>query len=390
MTKHFAGYGQVLGGSNFAAIEISPRTLSDEICPSFSSGGAAAQHLGHYGFAWRHQWSGQSCKSLAAYRGCCVTSGDFQGYVVSDSNDIARLHSFMKVAETPEDAVEMAVRAGMDVDLYSDLAYALLPEMAKQDAGLEKYIDRSVRQVLRTKFILGLFDQPYIDVDEVRQGVRATSSLELAKQMDEESITLLKNEGNLLPLNKMNVSKVALLGPLLGEGTKAAFEAVAGESVRFSAERGFKLTNERGGNPKLSSNNEQAIDKMVSMASDADLVVLFLGGDEFTAKEAFFNNAIGDRDSIDPVGQQDELLQKVKALGKPVVVVLKHRRTLSINVIAEQADAILDCWDLSEFGDEVLATNRVRRNLSVGQTAGHGAAFHRANSVPLQPEGNQL
>jgi len=83
--------------------------------------------------------------------------------------------------------------------------------------------------------------------------------------------------------------------------------------------------------------------------------VLFLGGDEFTSKEAYFNGTYGDRDSIDPVGPQDELIERVKALGKPVIVVLKHRRTLSINVISEQADAILDCWDLSEFGDIAVA-----------------------------------
>jgi beta-glucosidase len=81
-----------------------------------------------------------------------------------------------------------------------------------------------------------------------------------------------------------------------------------------------------------------------------------LGGDEYTAKEAYFSNStLGDRATIDPIGPQDELVEKIKALGKPVIVVLKHRRTLSINVIAEQADAILDTWDLSEFGDESTA-----------------------------------
>jgi beta-glucosidase len=80
-----------------------------------------------------------------------------------------------------------------------------------------------------------------------------------------------------------------------------------------------------------------------------------LGGDEFTAKEAFFNNALGDRATIEPVGMQDELLIAAKKTGKPVIVVLKHRRTLAINEISKQADAILDCWDLSEFGDESIA-----------------------------------
>ena len=354
VTKHFAGYGQVLGGSNFAAIEISPRTLRDEIFPPFQAAVERAHALGIMA-------SHGDINGVASHANPWLLSEvlrkqwGFQGYVVSDSNDIARLHTFMKVAETPEAAVEMALKAGMDVDLYSDVAYALLSEMAKQDVGLMENIDRSVSHVLRTKFVLGLFEEPYIDLDQTRLGVRAASSLDLAKRMDQESIILLKNKQKVLPLSKENLRKVALLGPLLNDHTHAAFEAVAGSDVEFSAERGFKLTNEARGNPKLTTDNKQAITKMVSTAKEADVVVLFLGGDEFTAKEAFFNNALGDRDSIDPVGQQDELTQRIRALGKPVVVVLKHRRTLSINVIAEQADAILDCWDLSEFGDEVLA-----------------------------------
>jgi beta-glucosidase len=97
------------------------------------------------------------------------------------------------------------------------------------------------------------------------------------------------------------------------------------------------------------------VDKLLAIAQDADLCVLFLGGDEFTAKEGFFNKALGDRASIDPVAPQDELLTKIKALGKPVIVVLKHRRTLSINEFCKSADAILDCWDLGEFGNEAIA-----------------------------------
>jgi beta-glucosidase len=85
------------------------------------------------------------------------------------------------------------------------------------------------------------------------------------------------------------------------------------------------------------------------------VIILFLGGDQFTSKEAFFGSALGDRESIDPVGLQDELLLELKKTGKPVVVVLKHRRTLSINTIEENADAILDCWELSEFGDKAVA-----------------------------------
>tara|TARA_R110002111_G_scaffold262858_1_gene341877 strand:+ start:7630 stop:9894 length:2265 start_codon:yes stop_codon:yes gene_type:complete len=355
VAKHFAGYGQVLGGSNFAAIEISERTLIDEIYPPFEAAVKEAKTLGI--MASHGDLNGvASHGNPELLTGVLRDQWGFEGYVVSDSNDIARLFYFMNVAETPEDAAQMGLEAGIDIDLYAEDSYAYLPEMVKKNPELEKLIDRSVRRVLRTKFILGLFDNPYINIEDVEKGNRAASSLELAKESDLESIILLKNEDKALPLSKDKSAKVALLGPLLKENTKEMFESVAGDKVRFIAEKGFQLTDQKGGAPKLLDRDPKAMASLVNKARTADVSILFLGGDEFTAKEAYFSNStLGDRATIDPVGPQDELVEKIKALGKPVIVVLKHRRTLSINTISEQADAILDTWDLSEFGDESTA-----------------------------------
>lgn len=354
VAKHFAGYGQVLGGSNFAAIEISPRTLIDEIYPPFEAAIKEAKTLGVMA-------SHGDLNGIASHGNPELLTGvlrddwGFEGYVVSDSNDIARLFYFMNVAESPEAAAQMGLEAGIDIDLYAEDSYAYLPEMVKNNPELEKLIDRSVRRVLRTKFILGLFDNPYIDIEEVKKGVRAESSLELAKESDLESIILLKNKNKTLPLNKENSTKIALLGPLVKENTKEMFQSVAGSKVKFVSEKGFHLTDEKKGVPNLLERDPKAISKLVNIAKNSDLTILFLGGDEHTSKEAFFNKALGDRATIDLVGPQDELIEKIKALGKPVIVVLKHRRTLSVNTISEQADAILDTWDLSEFGDESTA-----------------------------------
>ena len=355
VAKHFAGYGQVLGGSNFAAIEISERTLIDEIYPPFEAAVKEAKTLGI--MASHGDLNGvASHGNKELLTGVLRDQWGFEGYVVSDSNDIARLFYFMNVAESPEAAAQMGLEAGIDIDLYAEDSYAYLPEMVKNNPDLEKLIDRSVRRVLRTKFILGLFDNPYIDIESVKTGVRSESSLELAKESDLESIILLKNEEKTLPLSKDKTLKVALLGPLLKDNTKAMFESVAGNKVKFIAEKGFQLTNQKGGAPELLDRDPKAIASLVNKARSADVAILFLGGDKFTAKEAYFSNStLGDRATIEPVGAQDELVEKIKATGKPVIVVLKHRRTLAINVIAEEADAILDTWDLSEFGDHSTA-----------------------------------
>jgi beta-glucosidase len=356
VTKHFAGYAQVLGGKNFAAMEISPRTLIDEIFPPFK---AAVQRAKTLGIMASHA----DINGVASHANPWLLTEvlriqwGFEGYTVSDANDIGRLYYFMKVAETPEDAVELGLKAGMDVDLYADDAYALLPKMVEKDPELEKYINSSVKHVLRTKFILGLFENPYTSAEEAGIVTRNEDAMELAHQADLESIILLKNENGVLPIQQGKLKNIALVGPVLNEETEKYFKEIAGDRFNFIAEKGYNLTDGQMAVPKLTSEVEckAGIQKIVQTARKSDLVFLFVGGDEFTSKEAFFAGALGDRDNIDPVSFQDELLLELKKLGKPVVVVLKHRRTLSINTFAKNADAIIDSWELSEFGDKAVA-----------------------------------
>ncbi|MEM6522636.1 MAG: glycoside hydrolase family 3 N-terminal domain-containing protein [Bacteroidota bacterium] len=355
VAKHFAAYGQVAGGTNFASIQISPRTLVDEIFPPFEAAVKQARTLGIMA-------SHGDINGVASHANPWLLTDvlraqwGFEGYVVSDANDVGRLHYFMKVAETPEEAVLLGLKAGVDVDLYAEDAYSLLPEIAKKDPALMKYIDRSAARVLRTKFILGLFDNPYIDVESVGESVRSKQNLELARVADRESIILLKNEG-ILPLKPHVKMKIALVGPLLEPSDEAEFSEVAGKNVRFFTEKGFDLTNETGGVPEMTSKVTQraGIGKIVDVARSADVILAMVGGDEFTAKEGYFNNALGDRDNIDPAGLQDEMIFELKKLGKPLIVILKHRRTLSVNGFATEADAIIDCWDLSEKGNYAIA-----------------------------------
>jgi beta-glucosidase len=355
VVKHFAGYGQVSGGTNFASIEISPRTLVDEVFPPFK---AAIQKANALGVMASHG----DINGIASHANHELLTNvlrnewGFDGYVVSDANDIGRLHYFMKVAETPEDAAILALKAGVDVDLYAEDAYALLPKIVKEKPELLSYIDEAVRRVLRTKFKLGLFDNPYVDVAKAAKNVNTEDKIAISKAADEESIILLKNE-KLLPLNNDEKLTVALVGPLLNKNTQADFERISSSKVRYISEKGFQLTNGERNVPELSSKdkNQSGIKAIIKTAKNANVIVLFVGGDKYTSKEAYFSTSMGDRDNIDPVGQQDELLFALKKLNKPIVVVLKHRRTLSINAIAENADAIVDCWDLSDYGDLAIA-----------------------------------
>lgn len=356
VTKHFAGYGQVEGGRNFSSIQISERDLIDQIFPPFK---AAVQRARALGIMASHG----DLNGIASHANHHLLTEvlrdewGFNGYTVSDANDIARLFFFMGVAENEDEAALLGLRAGMNVDLYNEDCYIRLPRLARKDPSIIPLIDKAAGNVLRTKFILGLFDNPYVDPEKAMAESRMSSSLALALEADLDSLVLLKNDGNTLPLNPDASQKIALIGPILKENTKQQFESVVKNNISFVAEKGFSLTNGDPNYPTLLSREQcqSGLEKAVKTAASADIAILFLGGDQFTAKEAFFAKAIGDRADIDLLGCQIELFNRVKALGKPVVIVLKHRRTLSINELAKDADAILDAWDCSERGDTAIA-----------------------------------
>jgi beta-glucosidase len=195
-------------------------------------------------------------------------------------------------------------------------------------------------------------------VAKVAPNVRNAKSIELAYQADLESIILLKNEKNTLPLD-VSGKRIALIGPLLRDNALQDYQEVFGENVRLISEQALRLTDEHRKKPNAISlddaGNKAGIRRAIEAAEKSDIVVMLLGGDAHTAREAYFNCCYGDRYSLEPVGLQDELLRQVKALGKPVIVVVKHRRTLAINEIADSADAVIDAWDLSEQGDKAIA-----------------------------------
>lgn len=356
VTKHFVAYGQVEGGRNFASIQVSPRVLNDQLMPPFK---AAVQEAKTLGIMASHG----DINGIASHGNRELLTDilrkewGFDGYTVSDSNDIARLYYFMGVAETPDEAALMGLDAGVDIDLYADDSYAYLPRLAKEHPEIMAGIDNAVSNVLRTKFRLGLFDNPYTDPKTAASITRSKEHLELAKQLALESIILLKNTDKTLPLNASKLKKVALVGPLLTDKTVAVFQEALGEGVKVYAEKGFSLTDETPDIPKALTEEAMmpGFKRAIKTAKKADLVIAFMGGDEFTAKEAYFKTAYGDRSKLHPIGMQDELIEELKAMGKTVVVALKHRRTLAINAFEKHADAIVDSWDAGEMSDSALA-----------------------------------
>ena len=373
--KHFAGYGQVAGGRNFAATPIDRRTLNDEILPPFEAvvkaGGALGMMASHcevegvpaHGNPWlltellRDEWG-------------------FKGYVVSDYNDVPRLEFFQHVVGSAQEAAALALSAGLDIDLPVSQAYGGLLPVIRAQPELEAHLDRSVERVLRLKFSLGLFENPYVDEPTVEQIVGSSQHVAVSRKLAEEAIVLLKNDNQTLPLERTGRLKLAVIGP------NAASQEVGNYTVsndanscilagiRQAVTAGAQVLHEEGCKiPQVGWDGTQtilvetaladeldSIQRAVKAAAQSDVAVLCLGGNTQTSREAFYVNGIkGDRATLNLLGNQLELFRRVKATGTPVVVLYMGGRCYSEPEIAAEADAILNLFYLGQESGPAVA-----------------------------------
>ena len=266
----------------------------------------------------------------------------------------------------------------------------------------ESLIDDRVRPMLRAKFQLGLFDDPYVDPAEAERIVRDPSHRELALEAARKTITLLKNDGGILPLDEHRVRRIAVIGPnadrvMLGGYSGVPLHAdtvLQGIRMRAPADvevlyhEGCKIT--IGGSWQQDEvtaadpeENRRSIREAAAVAAQADVVVLAIGDNEQTSREAWATNHLGDRPSLDLVGQQDELFDAVAATGKPIVVLLFSGRPVSIRRVAERADAILELWYLGQETGSAVANVLFgdvnpggKLPITIPRSAGHVPAYY--------------
>jgi beta-glucosidase len=237
------------------------------------------------------------------------------------------------------------------------------------------FVDRAVARVLRLKFLTGLFDSPFVDPDYAEKITNSPEHRQLALKAAHEAIILLKNQNHLLPLDKTKYKRIAVIGPNAADVHLGGYSGKPGRGVsvlqgikdkvgktgEVSYAEGCKITETFPdwdadkvvlGDPTL---NATRIQEAVKVAQRADLVVLALGGNEQTSREAWSPDHQGDRDSLDLLGNQDDLVKAILPLGKPVVVFLQHGRPNSINYIAEHVPAIVEGWYLGQEGGTAVA-----------------------------------
>jgi beta-glucosidase len=372
--KHFAVHGQPEGGINVSPGNYSERVVREYFLKPFE----VAVKEGHVRtvMASYNEIDGiPSHSNKHLLDDILRHEWNYDGTIVSDYFGITDLLNLHHVAANKEDAARMALDAGVEIELPFEDAYPSLIDQVHQGKVPEAAIDRAVSHLLRDKFEAGLFENPYVDPDYAEKLVNNTDHQRLALRAAHESIVLLKNQNGLLPLDKGKYKRIAVIGPNAADLHLGGYSNQPGRGVSLlqgikdkvgsSSEvlysEGCKITETLPdwdadkvvlGDPAL---NAKRIQDAVAVAKRSDFVILALGENEQTSREAWAKDHLGDRDSLDLLGNQDDLVKAVLAVGKPVVVYLQHGRPNSINYIAENVPAILDGWYLGQEGGTAIA-----------------------------------
>ena len=376
--KHLAGHGQPESGMNCAPANVSLRVLRETFLYTFKEAlkkGGAISLMASY-----NELDGvPSHANKWLLQDVLRKEWGFQGFIVSDYFAIWELgyrpdtHGHF-VAKGKKESCALAVQAGVNIELPDPDCYLHLVELVRKRVLKESQLDELVAPMLFWKFEMGLFDDPYVNPDEADRVVGSEANRELALRAAREAITLLRNEGNTVPLDVNRLKTIAVIGPnahrsLLGgysgvpkhdvtvfDGIKAKVGARA--KVLYS--EGCKIT--LGGNwnqdavvPSNPDEDRKQIAEAAEVAKSADAIVLAIGGNEQTSREAWGLNHMGDRTSLDLIGRQEDLVKAMVALGKPVVVFLFNGRPLSINYVSQNVPAIFECWYLGQETGRAVA-----------------------------------
>ncbi|SFQ81580.1 glycoside hydrolase family 3 N-terminal domain-containing protein [Hymenobacter arizonensis] len=353
--KHFAAYGAAIAGRDYNAVELNDQQLWEVYLPPFKAALDAGAATFMNSFNTLNGVPATGNRHLQ--RDILKDKWDFQGFVVSDWGSVTEQVQW-GYAKDNADAAAKALNAGSDMDMEGDAYNGHLAKLVKEGKVEMALVDDAVRRVLRKKFELGLFDNPYKFSDEKRekQVMSDPWSRVAARQMAEKSMVLLKNEQSVLPLQRQ-LGKIALIGPLVKakRDLDGSWSVDSDTTLTVSLFEGF--ARKAGSKTQLlyakgcdvTGDSRAGFAQAVETAKNAEVIVLAVGETWDMSGEA------KSRTDIHLPGVQEELFQALKATGKPIVVVVMAGRPLIFNAIADGADAILYGWWPGSEGGNALA-----------------------------------
>ncbi|GAA4958034.1 beta-xylosidase [Algibacter aquimarinus] len=365
--KHFIGYPENRRGINGGFSDMSERRLREVYLPPFEAaikeakvGSVMPGHQDYNGIP-NHMNTWLLKDILRDELG-------FDGFIVSDNNDVARLGTMHFIAETRTKSAILGLKAGVDMDLVIGkneklAAYntKVLKDTLTQNPELVKYIDKAASRILTAKYKLGLFDTEPKEIDTETVNAGRKEHQEFSYEMAKKAIILLKNDNSLLPLDMSNIKSLAVIGPNAHEDrpAKGTYSLLGGYSGLppfyvsaldgIKAKVGDKVKINYAKGCDLLSNSKAGFPKAITAAKKSDAVILVIGGSRRTGGEGV------DRDNLDLYGVQQELVEAIHKTGKPIIAVLMNGRPLSINYVAENIPSILETWYLGMRSGDAIA-----------------------------------
>ncbi|MBK8656613.1 MAG: glycoside hydrolase family 3 C-terminal domain-containing protein [Haliscomenobacter sp.] len=353
--KHYAAYGAAQAGRDYHSVDISERVLRETYLPPFM----AAQKAGVRTFmtSFNELFGVPASGSRFLLTDVLRDEWGFDGFVVTDYTSINEM-VYHGIVANDKDAAELSLNAGVDMDMQGATYYNYLLQLVREGRISVTRVNESVRRILRIKFELGLFDDPYRYSDTEREKARvfAPEHLEAARDIARKSIVLLRNEKNTLPLSKQ-IRTLAVVGPLAanqreligswsGAGDyKQSVSLLDGIKTKLGA--GVKVLHTEG--CAITGQDKTGFKNALALAKTAEAIVVAVG------ESADMSGEAASRSDITLPGVQEELVKALVATGKPVVVVLMNGRPLAIPWLAENAPALLETWFLGTQAGHAIA-----------------------------------
>jgi len=361
--KHFLAYCNPLGGLNLASSPGGVYDLYNTYLPSFKAAIQEANVLSV--MSSYNSYNGEAlCASKRIYTNLLRDELGFKGYVYSDWGSIGMLHNFHKVADSYTKAGKLAIEAGVDLEAPSLQCFKHLDSLVNNHIVNIKTIDKAVSRILYVKFKAGLFENPFVNEKEIKAIIHSPEHVKLAKKMADESIVLLQNNNNLLPLNASKLNSIAVIGPnanqvQFGDYTwsrdnKDGITIL--EGLKDLLPKRIKLNYAKGCD--LTTLNEEGIQDAVRAAHKSDVAIVVIGTASGSLARDYSNSTSGegfDLSNLNPTGVQQQLVEAVTKTGKPVIVVLVQGKPFSIPWIKDHVPAIVEAWYPGEKGGQSIA-----------------------------------
>lgn len=363
--KHFAGYGFAEAGRDYNTVDVGTSTLYNTVFPPFIAATNAGVRTFMNSF---NELNGiPATANSFLQRDILKKNWGFDGFVISDWGSISEMiaHGY---AENNKHAAELAIKAGSDMDMESYAYVKHLAELVKEGKVDKKLIDDAAKRILKVKFELGLFEDPYKYCNlEREKTIGSKKNNDAVLDIAKKSIVLLKNENNLLPLKKKG-QKIAVIGPLAADKTSplGSWRIAADDNTAVSVLEGLnaypnnKITYAKGvqltkGNPEfvfeteINTADKTGFNKAIDIAKNNDVVILVLGEHGFQSGEG------RSRTSLDLPGLQQELMEAIYKVNKNIVLVLMNGRPLTINWADAHIPAIVESWHLGTQSGNAIA-----------------------------------